>query len=1472
MPSQIRPNRLEVSDRFPMLGFTIKTDGEGKRYEVVIASDATLFQSGAKAKRTKTNFYSSRAMGLQPIDRGEAVYVLPPEVLARFVGQDKLYYALATYPNGKTTSPEITPLPSEGSAYINLKGLSGRSLRRVRVLPSRQRLAAGYGNGAGTELEWAGDAAMPGTQPVSNAAPAPANGKPNGATAPAQPNPQAAALAYNDGFGPLPPPYPPPVAPPRRHGQAAGLGTDEIPLDPGIGGMSISADALQVGDIILSTTSALDSRAIRVGSGSQVSHAMLYVGQGGQVIEAIGSGVRLMPLDQAIGPATVAVAFRQPNLTDTQRQQIADAAAPYIGRDYDYVGIVRQALFQLDSAVCSMLPESAQATCRQWAGRIDLGTTGNDEFFCSELVIAAYQAAGVPLTATPPHWTSPEDLAEMSLRSGALAYVGHLKAPPLVRSRSIFEVFGMGLSAAGGNGSYLPTARNATRPAYSTRSAYSKGLAVATPIPTDQARAIQLPRAREADTWERVAIEAALVALSGPMAPTILALRALASSQNISIGVGPSAGVGFVMGMGVGVGVIFAPGGRIGIYGQLDVRAGLLDSLSAGLQVTFVRGGIDSFNEVAFAIGGSFVEGVEATIQVLLSPEHGFRGVSFELGVGLAVEPFEIFGAIEGSISQQMAGAQALSAQGNGRTWRRTAYSKGLAIAAPVPVDQARPVQLPRAREAETWERLAIEAAVAVLAGPMAPAILGLRALANSQGVSVGIGPSAGVGFVMGMGVGAGIIFAPRGSIGVYGQLDVRAGILDSISAGVQVTIVRGGIDSFNEVAFAVGVSFVEIVEATVQALLSPEHGFRGVSFELGVGLAVEPFEIFGAVEGSISQQVVGAQALANECYSLNWDEVELIPQPNNFTCWATAAAMVIGWRDRVSLTPETVAQICGRSQTTGITADDIRRFAGEIGLEAEPPQSYTIDGFRNLLESYGPLWVSVQLPGSGHAIVVTGMYSDGAADGSDTFVRISDPLDRVVGTPGSPGAYPNTHNTGSRYIMSWAAFSSEYEQLASAAADGTVNVQILHSPGNHGRQPGRSGAAGYAMAAAVQNGRRASIRARAQAAESFSINWDEVQQIPQPTGCSCWATAAAMVLGWRDRVSLDPETVAEMAGRTTASGVDASERRQLAADLGLAYEEPQSYTIDGFRSLLENNGPLWVGVAVPNGHAIVVTGMYSDGAEDGSDTYVRITDPWDRVVGSPGAPGGYLSTHDTGSRYIMSWAAFTTEYEQRASSTAGTVNVQITHAAGTGGRQPSRSGAAGYAMAAALSQGRSGLKLPPPPTPVVRARAMNAVAIASTIVGAAMTQISNPNGSITWVLDQLRGMKHPNNTPPSPAAPFQDAPTIRLDTWPLVEAADGDEISAWFSVDWQFNGKSVGNVAITNVGTNNALLWKLRVEAKIMDDDKLYPSGNPTFAALRIRFHYQFTRLVGSDSIAVRDLHLYGDGSFDSTGHWEQY
>jgi N-acetyl-anhydromuramyl-L-alanine amidase AmpD/V8-like Glu-specific endopeptidase len=229
MATQIRPNRLEVSDRFPMLGFTIRTDGPAKRYELAIGASPDLFGPEGKSNRTRGNFYSTRAAGPLSIERGEAVYVLPAEILARFVGQRKLYYGLATYSNGAVSGAEVINMPSTGSPYINLAGLTGRSLQRVRLLPSRQRSNSGYGKN-GSDMDWAGDAAVPGTQPAT---PPASNGDtPKVSTAPSAP------VHYDDGYGPLPAAPAPATTEPKREAaspalspQAKSLANDGQPAD-----------------------------------------------------------------------------------------------------------------------------------------------------------------------------------------------------------------------------------------------------------------------------------------------------------------------------------------------------------------------------------------------------------------------------------------------------------------------------------------------------------------------------------------------------------------------------------------------------------------------------------------------------------------------------------------------------------------------------------------------------------------------------------------------------------------------------------------------------------------------------------------------------------------------------------------------------------------------------------------------------------------------------------------------------------------------------------------------------------------------------------------------------------------------------------------------------------------------------------------------------------------------------------------
>ncbi|QSX77003.1 N-acetylmuramoyl-L-alanine amidase [Lysobacter solisilvae] len=219
-------------------------------------------------------------------------------------------------------------------------------------------------------------------------------------------------------------------APDAARAQALSTRALEIPLDPGIGGMSIGYEALAPGDIIVSTARHAVSFAIRAGTLSAISHAMIYAGNG-NVIEAVGDGVHEVPLATAIGDAILAVAYRDPRVDAARAQAMVDFARAQVGQPYNYTGVARighRILFPLQARLLDAIASITGAD-----------TTTARSFYCSELVFAAFEAAGIPLVAAAAGDSTPQDV--VALTRGSLGYVGHLKA------RDEFLGIALGLSA-----------------------------------------------------------------------------------------------------------------------------------------------------------------------------------------------------------------------------------------------------------------------------------------------------------------------------------------------------------------------------------------------------------------------------------------------------------------------------------------------------------------------------------------------------------------------------------------------------------------------------------------------------------------------------------------------------------------------------------------------------------------------------------------------------------------------------------------------------------------------------------------------------------------------------------------------------------------------------------------------------------------------------------------------------------------
>ena len=206
-------------------------------------------------------------------------------------------------------------------------------------------------------------------------------------------------------------------------------------LSPANGGALIAAEALQPGDILLTAGSGLTSVGIQVLTLAPVSHAALYVGDG-QVIEAVGEGVRTRAVHAVLEEEAMVVAFRHPGTTPEAATLMRDFAHDKVGSRYGYLGVVLHAPFAVERRVCELplVPGLVRDFCLRGVALVQLGTGSDDRFFCSQFVLEAYRHAGLPITTAQAHWMSPADLLHMRADDvpsmtvqQTLHYVGHLK-------------------------------------------------------------------------------------------------------------------------------------------------------------------------------------------------------------------------------------------------------------------------------------------------------------------------------------------------------------------------------------------------------------------------------------------------------------------------------------------------------------------------------------------------------------------------------------------------------------------------------------------------------------------------------------------------------------------------------------------------------------------------------------------------------------------------------------------------------------------------------------------------------------------------------------------------------------------------------------------------------------------------------------------------------------------------------------
>ena len=201
---------------------------------------------------------------------------------------------------------------------------------------------------------------------------------------------------------------------------------------------ALTLDRLQPGDIVLTSASTLRSAGIRLMTWSSVSHAALYIGEG-RIVEALGSGVHVRPLEELLLEESIAVVLRYPGLNPGQQLLITDYALEKTGTRFSFVGVTFQVPFSVTRRACELplLPEAVRDACVRSVGLLNYLAASETQLFCSQLVMQAYQHAGVQVTDADPRLITPADILHM--REGdvasvavrqALRWVGHLKYDP----------------------------------------------------------------------------------------------------------------------------------------------------------------------------------------------------------------------------------------------------------------------------------------------------------------------------------------------------------------------------------------------------------------------------------------------------------------------------------------------------------------------------------------------------------------------------------------------------------------------------------------------------------------------------------------------------------------------------------------------------------------------------------------------------------------------------------------------------------------------------------------------------------------------------------------------------------------------------------------------------------------------------------------------------------------------------------
>jgi len=1098
MKAQIRPNRLDISDRFPLASFTIRTDGQPRQAEIVVATSPELFTN--KEGRTRSTFYSTREQGVLALPRAEAVYTLPPEVLARFTDADKLWFGLATAAAGTgDTGWSVDVMPTGSSPYISLSGLTDSSLRRVRMFP-RRTAQSGYANGGGEVRQtWAGDAAQPGMSETGQQAPATngQNGQSNGSQAPGATNGDGATngasnngddVTYDDGFGPLPSngDVGNGDAPQAQNGNGNGNGNSDGAAAESQGAQETMSDAErdrlddQGIDGPLPDAPA-EAQAIAMGDRPRALTAVEYPGAQLMASPAYSPGRRDQSIDRIVIHITDAPQSRWVGSWFTR--EAANSSSHYM---VDQNGAIRQFVREQDTAwhAGNRTANRRSIGIEHVAVKRGGATYGNTTYPHTPPSDAEYRASAQLVAHL---------CRKYSLSPNRTTIIGHNEANPNTGHSSCPT------GAWDWDAYMVLVAEEVARIGGVVGGVGAQALGISQTINWDMVQVV--PQPTNKSCWATAGAMLFGWKMHQSVTPATIADFAGKTTEDY-LNAGRFQEFADSVGLDYDYGQSYMPEGffqRLERVGPLLVLKNNPPILHCVIVTGMYKDGdqwmvrvTDPWDRAvgtpgspgtyasSHTTGSRYIQKYEdfvaeyegaagvADLQVLHAgghynhtPNYGpATPEGYAMGAGSRAMGDEI--PLDPGAGGMSIGTSALKPGDLIVTTTASPVSGVIRAATQQPVSH---VMMFVGQGGQVVEARGDGVRLKPLAEALQGATLAVAYRSPSVDEMKGLEISSRAGAYLD----SGFDFVGIAKAGFF-RLAVaecrRRGLPDTVCRSMVAWNMDGSAseDRFFCSALVLRAYDDAGVRLTVTAPNwaspgdIPEYTLRDGLLEYVGHLIAPPI-----AAPSSTQSYSGAMG-AGQSQTLNWDDVQMVAQPTGLSCWATSAAMVNGWRDRMSVTPQSIADIAQRNINQPISGQDFDDFATEVGLTYAPAQSLPPEEWFRRLEEKGPLFVA-EIPSSfGHVVVVTGMYNDGG----NWYVRITDPLDRVVGTPGSAGGYssPPTHSTGSRYILTFDQFMQDYERAAPHAT-----VQVLHANGTHGHTPNRGASTpqGYAMAGAEE-------------------------------------------------------------------------------------------------------------------------------------------------------------------------------------------------------------------------------------------------------------------------------------------------------------------------------------------------------------------------------------------------------------------